>query len=119
VDVQLPLDPKAGFASQTDKDWCAVAGTQTVLAALGLADDSKRFQSKLAGRIGEWESRRDSHNGGWGPSAIALALAYGASDYEVRAYEYRATRFAGPPSPCPRRGSRSCSSPGAAPTPGS
>lgn len=96
VDVQLDLDPSAVFASQVDKDWCAVAGTQTVLAALSLADNSKRFQERLAGRIGEWESWRDSHNGGWGPSAIALALdAYGADDYEVRAYESRGDALRG------------------------
>ena len=67
-----------------------MAATQSVLAILGKADISDAFQQKLAGRIGEWESRRDSRDGGWGPGAIALALAaYGADGYEVRAYETR------------------------------
>jgi hypothetical protein len=96
VDVRLPLDPKAVFASELHKDWCAPAGTQIVLAALGLLDTSERTQRTLAGRIGEWESWRDSHNGGWGPAAIALALdAYGAPGYEVRAYETRADALRG------------------------
>ena len=61
------------------------------LAVLDLADTSDRFQAKLQSRVREWESRPDSHNGDWGPSAIALALdAYGAPGYEVRAYKSRA-----------------------------
>ena len=41
-------------------------------------------------RIGEWESRRDSNNGGWGPAAMVEALdAYGVPGYEVRIYETR------------------------------
>ncbi len=90
VDVQLPLDPKTVFAHQLTKEWCAVAGTQIVLAALGLADNGDAFQRTLDGRIDEWESRRDSRDGGWGPAAIAQALAaYGATGYEVRAYQDR------------------------------
>ncbi len=91
VDVRLDLDPDRVFASQATKKWCAVAGTQIVLAALGLADDSEAFQRRIAARIGEWESLEDSRNGGWGPTAIARALeAYGAPGYEVRAYRHRA-----------------------------
>jgi hypothetical protein len=42
------------------------------------------------GRVREWESYDDSHNGDWGPSAMALALTeYGVPGYEVRAYESR------------------------------
>jgi hypothetical protein len=90
VDVKLPVDPQSVFAHQVTKDWCAVAGTQMVLATLGLADTSERFQRQLAGRIDEWESWSDSHNGGWGPASIAEALAaHGATDYEIRAYETR------------------------------
>ncbi len=67
------------------------AGVQMTLAVLGLADTSDKFQTKLQGRVREWESRPDSHNGDWGPSAMALALAeYGAPGYEVRAYKSRA-----------------------------
>ena len=87
VDVALVSDHAAVFASQlTDKD-CAVAGTQMVLAILGLGDTSPEFQTEIHDRIGEWESWEDSHNGGWGPAAISLALAaYGAPGYEIRAY---------------------------------
>ncbi|MFI5292317.1 MAG: hypothetical protein ACHQ02_05590, partial [Candidatus Limnocylindrales bacterium] len=67
VDVQLDIDPRQTFISQQHKDWCAPAGVQITLAALGLADDSPRTQRGIADRIKEWESRQDSRNGGWGP----------------------------------------------------
>jgi hypothetical protein len=87
VNVKLVTDHEAVFASQATEKWCAVAGTQMVLAILGLADTSDAFQAELAGRIGEWQSWEDSHNGGWGPAAVQRALAaYGADGYEVRAY---------------------------------
>jgi hypothetical protein len=88
VNVNLVKDPETVFASQlTDKD-CAVAGTQMVLAILGLGDNSNAFQQQIKDRIGEWESLDDSLNGGWGPAAVGLALAdYGATGYEVRAYD--------------------------------
>ena len=90
VDVRLSADPRQDFISQQRKDWCAVAGTQIALAILGLADNEERTQRRIADRIKEWESRRDSKNGGWGPGAIAEALAaYGATGYELRAYERR------------------------------
>ena len=88
VDVKLVEDHEAVFASQiTEKD-CAVAGTQMVLAVLGLGDTSDAFQTEIHDRIGEWESLQDSHNGGWGPAAVSLALkSYGAPGYEIRAYD--------------------------------
>ncbi|MGH2381319.1 MAG: hypothetical protein ACRDG7_08875 [Candidatus Limnocylindria bacterium] len=87
VDLAVVEDHAAVFASQlTDKD-CAVAATQMVLAILGLGDTSEAFQQGIKDRIGEWESWEDSHNGGWGPAAVSLALAdYGAPGYEIRAY---------------------------------
>jgi hypothetical protein len=91
VDVVLVADHEAVFASQITTKMCAVAGTQMALAVMGLADTSEAFQNTLGTRIGEWESWDDSHNGGWGPAAISLALAaYGAPDYEIRAYDARA-----------------------------
>jgi hypothetical protein len=91
VDFAIVRDHEEVFASQLNEKYCAVAGTQMVLAILGLGDTSAEFQIELAGRIGEWEAWDDSHNGGWGPAAIAQALAaYGAKGYEVRAYESRA-----------------------------
>lgn len=90
VDVTIVRNHDAVFASQLTEKMCAVAGTQMVLAVLGLADTSPEFQNQLGSRIGEWEAWDDSHNGGWGPAAISLALAeYGARGYEVRAYESR------------------------------
>lgn len=91
VDVNLYRHPDRRFISQLDEDWCAVAGTQMVIAAHGRGDLSAGFQEEIAARIGEWESRRDSRNGGWGPSAIVSALeAYGVHGYEVRTYRTRA-----------------------------
>jgi hypothetical protein len=90
IDFNLFTNPEAVFTSQVTKDWCAPAGMQMTLAALGLADTSEAFQRELAGRVGEWEAWEDSHNGDWGPAAMVLALeAYGATGYELRAYETR------------------------------
>jgi hypothetical protein len=90
VSMSILKDPDSVFASQITKDWCAPAGTQMALTILGLGDRSEAFQRQLVGRIDEWESWQDSHNGGWGPAAIAEALAaYGAPDYEIRAYDSR------------------------------
>jgi hypothetical protein len=88
VDVTIVADHAAVFNSQNTSEDCAPAGTQMVLALLGLADTSDAFQEELKSRIGEWESWDDSHDGGWGPAAVSLALAaYGAPGYEIRAYE--------------------------------
>jgi len=90
VSILTAADAQQMFSSQVLKDWCSPAGVQMVLAILGHADTSERFQRDLAGRIGEWESWADSHNGGWGPAAMALALAdYGAIGYEIHAYDTR------------------------------
>jgi hypothetical protein len=94
VDVTIVgdlADHKAVFISQITNKMCAVAGTQMALAVMGLVATSEAFQNELDARIGEWESWEDSHNGNWGPAAIALALAaYGAPGYEIRAYDARA-----------------------------
>jgi hypothetical protein len=90
VDVTILDDPEAVFAHEARKDWCAPAGVQMTLAALGKANTSEAFQSELHSRVREWESKEDSRNGEWGPAAMALALeAYGASGYEIRAYKSR------------------------------
>ena len=92
VDVNLLKKPDRWFVTEIDKEWCAVAGVQMVMALHGTADLGESFQRKLAGRIDEWESRRDSLNGGWGPSAMVKALAaYDVPGYEVRAYQTRAS----------------------------
>jgi hypothetical protein len=87
VDLDIAADPAGIFASEVKDTWCSPAGVQITLAFLGKADTSVAFQRELQGRVHEWESYSDSHNGDWGPAAMALALdAYGAPGYEVRAY---------------------------------
>ena len=59
---------------------------------MNTTDDTQR---EIAGRVHEWEAYSDSHNGEWGPGAMALALkAYGAPGYEVRAFETLTRRAA-------------------------
>ena len=119
VDVTIIDDPEAVFAHEVRKDWCAPAGVQMTLAALGMADTSEAFQRELAGRVREWESHADSHNGEWGPAAMALALeAYGAPGYEIRAYKSRGDAVRDAAIAITRRSRRRSSSPGGAPTPG-
>jgi hypothetical protein len=90
VTVRVVKKPKQVFITQLTKEWCAPAGVQMVLASLGLADNTEAFQHKLVNRSRDWESRRDSLNGGWGPGAMVQALdAYGAKGYEVRAFKRR------------------------------
>lgn len=92
VNVKLAVaDPRTTFASQYTNTWCTDAAVQMVLAMHGLANTSVAFQRKLDDRLKEWETRGDAHAGGWGPAAIAEALAaFGAKGYEVRAYKSRA-----------------------------
>jgi hypothetical protein len=90
IDLDIAPDPAGIFASELKDTWCAPAGVQITLAFLGKADTSVDFQRELQSRVHEWESYSDSHNGDWGPAAMALALqAYGAPGYEVRAYKTR------------------------------
>ncbi len=96
VDMTIVDDPQAVFASQIDKDWCAPAGVQMALAVLGLGDTGEARQRELASRVREWESWEDSHNGDWGPAAMAEALAaYGAPGYAIHAYATRADALRG------------------------
>jgi len=91
--VNVKLRAKAGdiFASQHKNDWCSPAGIQMVLAMHKASDNTVGFQRRLAETIKQFESWRDSHNGGWGPAAIAEAIAAnGVKGYEVRAYRTRA-----------------------------
>ncbi len=56
VDVNLYTDPAAHFVTEIDHEWCAVAGTQMVLAAHGKADLTAAFQRTLEfadRRVGE------------------------------------------------------------------
>jgi hypothetical protein len=88
MDVNIVDDPDAVFVSEARSDWCAVAGIQSVLAIHGLVDTSDDTQRAIAGQIRQWEAYSDSHNGEWGPAAMALALeAHGLPGYEVRAFE--------------------------------
>lgn len=90
VDVDVVDDHEAVFAHEVRKDWCAPAGVQMVLAIHDLVDTSEATQREIAGRVEEWESWEDSHNGRWGPAAMAEALAaYGLPGYEIHAYPTR------------------------------
>ena len=90
VNVKLPANAGRIFASQHTNEWCSPAGVQMVLAMHQVVDNSVAAQRKLADSTRKYESWRDSHNGGWGPAAIAEALAdNGVSGYEVRAYRTR------------------------------
>jgi hypothetical protein len=90
VDFDIVTNHKAVFAHELKVTWCAPAGVQMTLAVLGLADTSNAFQRELQRRVYEWESLKDSRDGLWGPSAMALALEdYGAVGYEVRGYKTR------------------------------
>jgi hypothetical protein len=90
VTFDIVADHKAVFAHELKVTWCASAGVQMVLAILKHGNTSHAFQREIQGRVREWESVKDSRNGDWGPSAMALALAdYGAKGYEVHAYQTR------------------------------
>ena len=90
VNVDMATDNAAVFAHELKVTWCASAGVQMTLAILRLGDTSNGFQRTIQGRVGEWESAADSHDGDWGPSAMALALdTYGAKGCQVRAYQSR------------------------------
>jgi hypothetical protein len=90
VDLDILKNHQRHFAHELKETWCAPAGVQMVLSILGHGDTSNAFQRELQSRVYEWESVKDSRDGLWGPSAMALALeAYGAKGYEVRAYRTR------------------------------
>jgi hypothetical protein len=96
VDVDIVKNHKSVFSHEIREDWCAPAGITMVLAVLGLRPATDDQQREIAGRVHEWESWRDSHNGEWGPAAMALALeAYGAPGYQVRAYGSRQSALRG------------------------
>jgi hypothetical protein len=90
IDIDIVSKPKTVFASELKDTWCAPAGAQMALAVLGQVDTSDAVQRELQRKVRTWESYADSHNGDWGPAAMALALEeYGAPGYEVRAYKSR------------------------------
>jgi hypothetical protein len=90
VDIRIAHDPDAVFAHQLTKDWCSPAAIQIVLALHGRATTEPDFQREVAGRVREFESYADSHNGGWGPASMSEALAaYGVPGYEIHAYRTR------------------------------
>jgi hypothetical protein len=91
VDVDIVAKHGPEFAHELRDDWCSPAGVTTALAILGLGAPTDAREKEIASRIHEWESYQDSHNGEWGPAAMALALdAYGAKGYQVVAYQTQA-----------------------------
>ncbi len=96
VKVDIVPDHNAIFAHEIRDTWCSPAAVTTVLAILGKGAPTDARQTEIAGRVREWDSYSDSHNGQWGPAAMALALeAYGAPGYQVRAYSNRADALRG------------------------
>jgi hypothetical protein len=96
VDVDIVQNHDAVFAHEIDKAWCAPAGVTMVLAIMGKGPPTDAREREIASRIREWDSYSDSHNGDWGPAAMALALnAYGVPGYRVRIYETRADALRG------------------------
>ena len=96
VDVDIVAKHGPEFAHEIRVDWCSPAGVTTALAILGLGAPTDARQREIASRVREWESYADSHNGEWGPAAMALALeAYGAKGYQVVAYDTQARALRG------------------------
>lgn len=90
VDVDIVAHHGPEFAHELRDTWCSPAGVTTALAILGRGAPTDAREREIASRVREWESYADSHNGDWGPAAMALALkAYGADGYSVVAYETR------------------------------
>jgi hypothetical protein len=87
VDVDIVAKHGPEFASEIKDVWCSPAGVTTALAVMGLGPATDARETEIASRVREWESYQDSHNGDWGPAAMALALkAYGADGYRVYAF---------------------------------
>jgi len=96
VNVDIVANHATVFAHELKKTWCAPAGVAMVLAILGKGAPTAARQKEIAARAKLWQSYRDSHDGGWGPSAMAAALdAYGAKGYTVQAYPTRAAALVG------------------------
>ena len=90
VDFVLQRDPAEVFAHELKITWCAPAGITMVIGLHRQAEATDDLQRAIAARVHEFETYDDSHNGGWGPSAMVEALAdYGVPGYEVRAYATR------------------------------
>jgi hypothetical protein len=90
IDIRMTVNPAASFASQLTNDWCAPAAIQIVMALHRRGNTSEQTQRQIAGRVREFESRADSHNGGWGPASMSEALAaYGVPGYRIHAYGSR------------------------------
>jgi hypothetical protein len=90
VNFRIRTNPDRMFISQQTHTMCASAGIQMALAIQGLGNNKPQLQFEIHDRLEEWETRRDATAGGWGPAAMAEAMAaYGAPGYEVRAYNGR------------------------------
>jgi hypothetical protein len=84
------------FVSQVTDKSCVPASVQMILVVHGRGNRSEAFQREIAGRVNEWSSWADSHDGGWGPTALTLALAaYGVPGYRVTTYSTRAGALRG------------------------
>jgi hypothetical protein len=89
-------NPASVFVSQVQSTWCVPATVQMILLIHGRASTSSSFQAQVADRVDEWSTWADSHDGGWGPTALATALrAYGVTGYGVVTYATRAGALRG------------------------
>ena len=122
VDVDLLADPAAAFISENDKDVCAVAGTQIVLAMHGKAAAHRRASSasspagSTSGRAGATARTAAGARPRWSRRSRRTAC----TGYEVRAYETRQDALRdGARAIADDRRAGDPAQPGAAPTPGS
>ena len=98
ITFDVVADHKAVFAHELKVTWCASAGVQMVLATLHHGNTSNAFQREIQGRVREWESYKDSHNGDWGP------IGDGSRTRRVRGEGVRGPRLPDSPGRSARRG---------------
>ena len=121
VDVDIVSDHRVGLRDRGPQGLVRAGGRPDGPRGPGPGGHVRRRRSaRSRGRVREWESYDDSHNGDWGPAAMALALRgvrrARLRDPGVRDAQRRPARR-GRRDPGDRLAGRSCS-PGAAPTPG-
>jgi hypothetical protein len=97
VTVNVVARPKAVFASEGEKTWCAAAAVQIVLNANGRDPDTTYARQARIHRLQvEATTRSDSRNGGVGPEGMVAVLnRLGKVDYELKVYGSRSAALLG------------------------
>jgi len=97
VDVKIAIDPKAVFASEATKTWCAASAVQMALNVNGpTIDTTKAFQTRVHNLEVKRTDQQDSHNGGAGPLGMVATLnELGSVTYELRIYDTRTAAVQG------------------------